>query len=177
MQKRSVKKELFFLFYMELFSALLFWVAYIVIYQMLKTDIRISVVYALFVLTFIVIQGSFYWLNCFRRCERKKALESKAIVPLYKFFKYFNNILLVAFILVWLLTKENLYPKIISALIWGFAIVEQINYYYFRLSYYTKSGLWNQIAKPLKNLFTGKAEKSQIAKEIERYKRNIQRCE
>jgi len=156
---------------MELLSALLFWAAYIVIYQMFKTDIRISVICALFVLTCIIMQGSFYWLNCFRRFGKKKALESKAIVPLYQFFKYFNNILLIAFILVWLLAKENLYAKIISALIWGFAVIEQINYYYFRLSYYTKSGLWNQTLKPLKNLFAGKAEKSQIAKEIERYKR------
>ncbi|KXT69665.1 hypothetical protein SCRDD08_01179 [Streptococcus cristatus] len=55
-----------------------------------------------------------------------------------------------------------------------FAIIEFVNYFYYRLSYYTMGGLGLQVMRPLKLLLTGKAAKSQIAKEISLYEKNME---
>jgi hypothetical protein len=169
MNKRSVKRELQLLWSIELLNVFLFWLAF-ALFQVSYPATRVSVAYAIFLVTFILVQGSLYWLNCLRRCKRKRALESKVVVPLYQFFKYLNNTLLLLFIPIWIITDENQATKIVAVLLWGFAILEQINYFYIRLSYNTKSRIWPDLAKLFRKIFTGKVDKSQIAKEIIRYR-------
>ncbi|MDT2598995.1 hypothetical protein P7D85_04365 [Enterococcus hulanensis] len=163
MKKRTVKQELFYLFSMELLSALIFWVVYSMWAAAEPGGGKVAIVYPLFVLTVILVQGSLYWLNCLRRLKKQKALDEQRIARIYQAFKFIDYGLLGAYILVLLFTKSF---SIVGVLIWLFAIIELINYFHYRLSYYTKSGLGLQIIKPLKLLITGTAVKSQIAREI-----------
>ena len=55
-----------------------------------------------------------------------------------------------------------------------FAIIEFVNYFYYRLSYYAMGGLGLQVMRPLKLLLMGKAAKSQIAKEISLYEKKME---
>lgn len=167
MKKRTIKQELFYLFSMELLSGILFWVVYIM-WVMMETEYGTAAIfYPLLVLTLILVQGSLYWLNCLRRIQKKRALNTKQIARIYQRLKIVDYALLAIYIPVLFITKsDGRMVTIIGCLIWLFAIIELINYFHYRLSYYTKSGLGLQVVKPAKLLFSGKAAKSQIAKEI-----------
>ncbi|WP_206512709.1 hypothetical protein, partial [Streptococcus sp. DD11] len=129
------------------------------------------------IVNLILVQGSFYWLNCLWRVRQKKALKTQRIAPIYKRLKVLDLILLASYIPIWFLTfRENtINNAVIGILLWLFAIIEFINYFYYRLSYYAMGGLSLQIIRPFRLLFTGKAVKSQIAKEILLYKKKYRK--
>lgn len=170
MKKRNAIQELKYLYTWEMIATCFFWLDYAV-WKFIGITIGYSITYALICLTLILVEGSFYWWNCYRTVVRKKSLKSVHIAPAYRFFKYFNQAVLVIFIPVCLIFRESTGQNIFAVLIWLFAIIEQINYYYVRLSYYSRSGMGLQLIQPFKNLLTGKAKKSQIAKDIEKHYR------
>ncbi|MGG5372678.1 hypothetical protein [Enterococcus sp. AZ196] len=163
MKKRTIKQELFYLFSMELFSAVIFWVVYGMWVRAEPWVGKAAIYYPLIVLTVILVQGSLYWLNCLMRLKKQNALDTQQIARIYQLFKIMDYGLLAAYIPVLLFTKSF---SVVGMLIWLFAIIELINYFHYRLSYYTKSGFGLQIIKPLRLLISGTAVKSQIAKEI-----------
>lgn len=163
LKKRTIKQELFYLFSMELTCAVGFWVVYAMWVWGEMTIWQTEVAYPLLTLTMILVQGSFYWLNCLRRLKKDKALNPQQIARFYQAFKVVDYVLLALYIPVLVITRNF---SIVGGLIWLFAIIELINYFHYRLSYYTKSGLGLQVIAPMKALVTGKATKSQIAKEI-----------
>lgn len=163
MKKRTIKKELFYLFSMELTCAVGFWFVYAMWVWGEMAVWRAEVAYPLLVLTVILVQGSLYWLNCLRRVKKDTTLNTQQIARIYRAFKMVDYLLLALYIPVLIITRKF---SIVGGLIWLFAIIELINYFHYRLSYYTKSGLGLQVVAPMKALFSGKAVKSQLAKEI-----------
>lgn len=175
MKKRKLKQELSYLVSGELTSVVLFCIVY---FMYTKPEIRFAassaiLYFPLFVLNLILVQGSLYWLNCLRRVQLKKAMDTQVIAPIYKKLKVLDFILLAAYLPIWLLTfrANSSTNALVGILLWLFAIIEFINYFHYRLSYYAFGGLSLQIIRPLKLLFTGKAVKSQIAKEIIQYEK------
>jgi len=103
-------------------------------------------------------------------------LETQLLAPLYKGLKVLDFMMLLAYIPIWIWSfivssSSNI---IIGVLLWLFAIIEFVNYFYYRLSYYAMGGLGLQVMRPIKLLLTGKAAKSQIAKEISLYEKNME---
>lgn len=178
MKKRTLKQELTFLYSIELLCVILFWVVYIV---WTKSATRfdasnVSVYYPLFIVSLILVEGSLYWFNCLKRVEKKKSLSTQRIAPIYQTLKVIDYILIVTYIPVLFITYDGNRAIVVTGiLIWLFSIIELINYFHYRLSYYTKSNLGLQIIKPLKLLISGKATKSQIAKEILLYQQKIKK--
>ena len=179
MKKRSLKQELTYLASGESISVVLFCIVY-VLYTKPETRFAISsavLYFPLLILNLILVQGSLYWLNCLRRIQKKKALETQLLAPLYKGLKVLDFMMLLAYIPIWIWSfivssGSNI---IIGVLLWLFAIIEFVNYYfYYRLSYYAMGGLGLQVMRPIKLLLTGKAAKSQIAKEISLYEKNME---
>ena len=163
---------------MELLNAILFWVIYI-IGTKAETRFNVSnmpIYYPLFILSLILVEGSLYWFNCLMRIEKKKSLTTIYIAPIYQRLKRVNYVLIVTYIPVFIISYDgNNAVAIIGILIWLFSIIELVNYFHYRLSYYRKSYSGLQIMKPLKLLLSGKAIESQIAKEIFLYQQKINR--
>lgn len=178
LKKRTLKQELTFLYSIELLCAILFWVVYII---WTKSATRFaasnaSVYYPLFIVSLILVEGSLYWFNCLKRVENKKSLSTQRIAPIYQTLKVIDYILIVTYIPVLFITYDgNRAIAVTGILIWLFSIIELVNYFHYRLSYYTKSNLGLQIIKPLKLLISGKATKSQIAKEILLYQQKFKK--
>ena len=178
MKKRTLKQEFIYLASGESISVVLFCIVY-VLYTKPETRFATSsavLYFPLLILNLILLQGSIYWLNCLKRIQKKKALETQLLAPLYKGLKMLDFIMLLAYIPIWIWSfrvssSSNI---IIGVLLWLFAIIEFVNYFYYRLSYYAMGGLGLQVMRPLKLLLTGKAAKSQIAKEISLYEKNME---
>lgn len=178
MKKRNIKQELSSLFSGELVSVFLFCIVYL-IYTKPETRFAPSsaiIYFPFFILNLILIQGALYWLNCLKRIQKKQALKTRIIAPIYQFFKVLDYLLMLAYIPIWLMTfRENSTNAIIGICIWFFAFIELVNYFHYRLSYYTKNRLGLQVTKPIRLLLTGKASKSQIAKEIRLYNKKYRK--
>ena len=178
MKKRSLKQELIYLASGESISVVLFCIVY-ALYTKPGTRFATSsavLYFPLLILNLILVQGSLYWLNCLERIQKKKSLETQLLAPLYKGLKVLDFMMLLAYIPIWIwsLRVSSSSNIIIGVLLWLFAIIEFVNYFYYRLSYYAMGGLGLQVMRPLKLLLTGKATKSQIAKEISLYEKNME---
>lgn len=176
MKKRTVRQELSYLYLMELLDAILLWLLY---FSRTNAATRFAfsnaVIYCpLFVLSLILIEGSFYWFNCLMRAEKKKSLSTRRIAQIYQVLKVVNYVFIMLCIPVFFFARNgNKMVTALGILIWLFSIIELVNYFYYRLSYYTKSGWGLQVIMPLKRLLSGRAVKSQIAKDILLYRKKV----
>lgn len=86
---------------------------------------------SIYILIFILLQGSFFWFYMRRKALRKKY--NKIIFTLiYRFFNYFNIIVIVSAYICNLFLQGHLF---LNMFVITFALIEFINYYYTRLSY------------------------------------------
>lgn len=93
-------------------------------------------------------------------------------------YNILNIILFIIYIPIFIIDfKSNgLIGSSIAIFIYLFALIEQINYFYIRLSYYGKIRATLSITRPVKLIISGKAQKSKLAlaKEIASYKGKIE---
>ena len=155
---QKLKMELNKLWTGELASCLVFWVCYF----LLTKKHTVQVIYPLVVLCFLLVQGSFYWLICLARLKTNKNKFAK-IGVVYVWLKYINLYLLLFYIFV--IYAGPVVPfkyYIIGVLIELFAVIEFINYFYYRLSY-------KKIEQLFLQLRTKNKKKSSLAKETQKY--------
>jgi len=159
--KGLLKKKLINLASGELVAVLVFWMNFFLLKKwILTTKAFISISFSLFLLTFILIQGSVFWLILIKRISNPGFAE-KYTGQIYKILKKLDFILLATGIFVILLNHGEFSSFIISFSIWMFALIEWVNYYKLQLSYSL-----NPVVL-LKYIMQRKLRKSKIANEID----------
>ncbi|WP_051599197.1 hypothetical protein [Metaclostridioides mangenotii] len=174
-KKRNLKQELWYLCYMEFMNAILFIFLYFCYTRILEIKFHIVTLYPLLLISLILIEGSIYWFICLSRTKKKdKNLYRTSVAPIYNFLNIFNIVLFVIYIPVFIvnINQTGIIGELIGLSLYLFALIEQINYFCYRLSYYTKNGLGLKVVDPAVKFFTGKASRSLIYKEIHTYKNN-----
>lgn len=160
--KELLKKKLINIASGELAAVLVFWMNFFLLKKwILTTKAFISVSFSLFLLTFILIQGSIFWWILIKRISNPGFAE-KNTGMIYKILKKLDFILLAVGIFVILLNQGEFSTFIISFSIWMLALIEWTNYYLLQLSYSLNPAvLWRYVRHR-------KLKKSKIAKEIEK---------
>lgn len=151
--KKILIKELTNLYTGELASILVFWFVYYLDFK----DFVPQVFYPLLILSFILLQGSIYWLICLLRLKGKRI---KNIGKIFYILKYLNLILILLAILI--ITKshyDNVLYDIFGVFLLMFAITEWLNYFIVRLSYKNPKTIIRLIKHK-------KVKKSKLANEI-----------
>ena len=157
-----MKKKLTNLASGELVAVLVFWMNFFLLKKwILTTEAFVSISFSLFILSFILLQGSLFWWILIKRISNQRFAE-KYTGRIYKIFKKLDLILLAAGIFVILLNHSNFSTFVISFSIWIFAVIEWVNYYLLQLLYSLNPAvLWRYLRHR-------KLKKSKIAKEIEK---------
>ncbi|MCY7024068.1 MULTISPECIES: hypothetical protein [Streptococcus] len=157
--KEFLKKKLTNLASGEVAAVLVFWMNFILLKKWIfTTEGFISISFSLFLLTFILIQGSVFWWILIKR------ISNPGFAGKYmgKILKKLDFILLAVGIFVILLNHGEFSILFISLGIWMFALIEWVNYYLLQLSYSLNPAiLWRYLRHR-------KLKKSKIAKEIEK---------
>ena len=146
----------------ELVAVLVFWMNFFLLKRwILTTGALISISFSLFVLSFILIQGSVFWWILIKRISNPEFAE-RYTGKIYKVLKILDLILLGVGALIIMLNYSGFPTFIISVAIWFFAVIEWINYFKWQLSYSRNPAVL------LKYNLQRKLRKSKIAKEIEK---------
>ena len=148
----------------ELVAVLVFWMNFFLLKKWILTTgalISISISFSLFVLSFILIQGSVFWWILIKRISNPRFAE-RYIGKIYRILKILDLILLGVGALIIILNYSEFPTSIISLAIWFFAVIEWINYFKLQLSYSLNPAVL------LKYILQRKLWKSKIAKEIEK---------
>lgn len=159
-QESKIKQELTKLWTGELVAVISFWICFFIFKKwLINTKMLISVIYPLAVLSFILIQGSIYWLILLRRLSMPQFAITNTR-KIYSILKIVDLILLCVGIPIIILNYVNVTVMISAIFILAFAAIEWINYYKIRLSYSCNPLV---LLKRIKN---GKLSKSRLAREI-----------
>ncbi|WP_304339936.1 hypothetical protein [Metaclostridioides mangenotii] len=172
-KKRNLKQELWYLCYMEFMNAILFIFLYFCYTRNLEIKFHIVTLYPLLLISLILVEGSIYWFICLTRIKKRdKNLYRDSVAPIYNILNILNLALFVVYIPVFIMNinQTEIVGKLICLSLFFLALIEHINYFYYRLSYYTRNGLGLKFVDPTVKLFTGKASRSQIYKEVYEYK-------
>jgi len=148
----------------ELVAVLVFWMNFFLLKKWILTTgalISISISFSLFVLSFILIQGSVFWWILIKRISNPRFAE-RYIGKIYRILKILDLILLGVGALIIILNYSEFPTSIISLAIWFFAVIEWMNYFKWQLSYSLNPAVL------LKYILQRKLWKSKIAKEIEK---------
>lgn len=160
--RERMKQQLTHLAIGELVAAAVFWFNYFLFKDSIGTvNTVIPITFALFVLSFILVQGSVFWWILIKRLSKPRfaaPYASKAFGVL----SVVDVLMLAVSVLVVVMRYGSLEILITSLAIWILAVLEYVNYYKIRLSY----GINPFIV--LKYAIQGNLRKSRIAKEIER---------
>ena len=160
--KKPMKRKLTSLATGELVAVLVFWMNFFLLKKwILTTGALISIFFSLFVLSFILIQGSVFWLILIKRISNPGFAE-RYTGKIYRVLKILDLILLGVGALIIMLNYSEFPTSIISLAIWFFAVIEWINYFKWQLSYSLNPAVL------LKYILQRKLQKSKIAKEIEK---------
>ena len=160
--KKLMKQKLTSLATGELVAVLVFWMNFFLLKKwILTTGALISISFSLFVLSFILIQGSVFWWILIKRISNPGFAE-RYTGKIYKILKLLDLILLGVGAPIIILNYSEFSTGIISLAIWFFAVIEWINYFKLQLSYSLNPTLL------LIYLLKRKLSKSKIAKEIEK---------
>ena len=160
--KKPMKRKLTSLATGELVAVLVFWMNFFLLKRwILTTGALISIFFSLFVLSFILIQGSVFWLILIKRISNPGFAE-RYTGKIYRVLKILDLILLGVGALIIMLNYSEFPTSIISLAIWFFAVIEWINYFKWQLSYSLNPAVL------LKYILQRKLRKSKIAKEIEK---------
>lgn len=160
--KKLMKQKLTSLATGELVAVLVFWMNFFLLKKwILTTGVLISISFSLFVLSFILIQGSVFWWILIKRISNPGFAE-RYTGKIFKILKILDVILLAVGALMMILNYNGFSTFIISFVIWLFAVIEWVNYFKLQLSYSLNPTVL------LKYVFQRKLRKSKIAKEIEK---------
>lgn len=162
MLKKQMKQKLFNLAVGELVAVMVFWINFFV-FKKLIIDIGslLSISFSLFILSFILVQGFLFWCILIKRISKPR-FAVKFTGKVYHVLKVLDLILLCIGFAIVIANHSKSFATIISFAIWGFAVIEWINYYKVQLSY-----SFNPIVL-FKYILQGKLRKSRIAKEIDK---------
>ena len=159
-QESKIKQELTKLWTGELVAVISFWICFYIFKKwLINTKMLISVIYPLAVLSFILIQGSIYWLILLRRLSMPQFAITNTR-KIYSILKIVDLILLCVGIPIIILNYVNVTVMISAIFILAFALIEWINYYKIRLSY-----SYNPLVL-LRHIKNRKLSKSRLAREI-----------
>ena len=160
--KKLMKRKLTSLATGELVAVLVFWLNFFLLKRwILTTGALISISFSLFVLSFILIQGSVFWWILIKRISDPEFAE-RYTGKIYRVLKILDLILLGVGTLIIIFNSSDFSTFIISLAIWFFAVIEWINYFKWQLSYSLNPAVL------LKYILQRKLRKSKIAKEIEK---------
>ena len=160
--KKPMKQKLVSLATGELVAVLVFWLNFFLLKRwILTTGALISISFSLFVLSFILIQGSVFWWLLIKRISNPRFAE-RYTGKIYRVLKILDLILLGVGTLIIIFNSSDFSTFIISVAIWFFAVIEWINYFKWQLSYSLNPAVL------LKYNLQRKLRKSKIAKEIEK---------
>ena len=133
--KKLMKQKLTSLATGELVAVLVFWMNFFLLKKwILTTGALISILFSLFVLSFILIQGSVFWWILIKRISNPGFAE-RYTGKIYRILKILDLILLGVGALIIILNYSEFPTSIISLAIWFFAVIEWINYFKLQLSY------------------------------------------
>lgn len=157
-----MKQKLFNLAVGELVAVIVFWINFFVFKKLIiDTGALFSISFSLFILSFILVQGSVFWCISIKRISKPR-FAVKFTGKIYHVLKVLDLILLCIGFAMIIANYSKSYATIISFAIWGFAVIEWINYYKVQLSYSL-----NPIVL-FKYILQGELRKSRIAKEIDK---------
>ena len=160
--KKPMKQKLVSLATGELVAVLVFWLNFFLLKRwILTTGALISISFSLFVLSFILIQGSVFWWILIKRISDPEFAE-RYTGKIYRVLKILDLILLGVGTLIIIFNSSDFSTFIISVAIWFFAVIEWMNYFKWQLSYSLNPAVL------LKYILQRKLRKSKIAKEIEK---------
>ncbi len=149
----------------ELVAVVVFWINFFLFKKLIiTTKSLISIPFFLFILSFILIQGSIFWFILIKRIS-KLGFAAKYTGKIYNKLKILDIILLCMRVLVIILNYSTFFTMVISFAIWIFAVIEWVNYYKLQLSYSL-----NPVVL-LKYIMQRKLRRSKIANEIEKVKK------
>ena len=159
-QESKIKQELTKLWTRELVAVISFWICFYIFKKwLINTKMLISVIYPLAVLSFILIQGSIYWIILLKRLSTPQFAITNTR-KIYSILKIVDFLLLCLGILIIILNYVNVTVMISAIFILAFALIEWINYYKIRLSY-----SYNPLVL-LRLIKNRKFSKSRLAREI-----------
>jgi len=146
----------------ELVAIVVFWLNFF-LFKKFITDTKalISISFPLFILSFILVQGSIYWCILIKRLSNPRFAVGHT-GKIYNKLKILDVILLCMGVLVIILNYSTFFTMIVSFAIWIFAVIEWVNYYKLQLSYSL-----NPVVL-LKYILQRKLRKSKIANEIDK---------
>ena len=146
----------------ELAAVVVFWFDFFLLKNRISgTSSLVSIAFSLFVLSFILLQGSVFWWILLKRLS-KPTFGVKYTGKVYWVLKGIDVMLLCLAVFPIVQCSMDLKRMLISCAIWLFALVEWVNYFIVRLSYSLNPGVLLEIIK------SGKLKKSRIAREIEK---------
>ena len=146
----------------ELVAVVVFWINFFLFKKLIiTTKSLISIPFFLFILSFILIQGSIFWFILIKRIS-KLGFAAKYTGKIYNKLKILDIILLCMRVLVIILNYSTFFTMIVSFAIWIFDVIEWVNYYKLQLSYSL-----NPVVL-LKYILQRKLRKSKIANEIDK---------
>ena len=155
-----MKQKLFNLAVGELVAVIVFWINFFVFKKLIiDTGALFSISFSLFILSFILVQGSVFWCILIKRISKPR-FAVKFTGKVYHVLKVLD-LLCIGFAIV-IANHSKSFATMTSFAIWGFAVIEWINYYKVQLSYSL-----NPIVL-FKYILQGKLRKSRIAKEIDK---------
>ena len=141
---------------------LVFWMNFFLLKKWILTNgALISIFFSLFVLSFILIQGSVFWWILIKRISNPVFAEIYT-GKIYKILKNVDLILLGVGALIIIFNSSEFSTGIISLAILFFAVIEWVNYFKLQLSYSLNPAVL------LKYILQRKLRKSKLAKEIEK---------
>lgn len=129
---------------LELFNAFL--LPYVLVYLLGQTGVSTWILagYALFLVAFILVQGTLYWHLKAQTIEHNRAFPA-FFQPLFLGFHGLNRALLILFPLLvigtWLAGYTAPIEIIWASGLWLFAALEHINYYHYQLMHDTLNDL------------------------------------
>ena len=146
----------------ELAAIVVFWFDFFLFKNRISsTNSLVSIAFSLFILSFILLQGSVFWWILLKRLLKPK-FGVKYVGKIYRGLRIIDVILLCLAIPPIVQCNMDLKGMMISCAIWLFALVEWVNYFIVRLSYSLNPGVLFGVIK------SGKLQKSRIAREIEK---------
>jgi len=155
--KKPMKQKLVSLATGELVAVLVFWLNFFLLKKwILTTGALISISFSLFVLSFILIQGSVFWWILIKRISDPEFAE-RYTGKIYRVLKILDLILLGVGTLIIIFNSSDFSTFIISVAIWFFAVIEWMNYFKWQLSYSLNPAVL------LKYILQRKLRKSKIA--------------
>lgn len=174
MKSTNLSRKLSSLFWGELFSCIIFPILYFLWNNLSIEKINWITIWIILMLTIILLEGSLYWRITLNRVREISVVSKYTVGKIYYTFKLLNIAFLIfsIILIIFSLTISTTSQIAMQLFFYFFSLIEYINYFHTRLSYYGKKKRFFQIKKPIKILFSKKKSKSHIAKDISYYKNN-----